>query len=145
MLNHIDNQTVTRRGFLGALQRIGALFLGGAALNSNRLLAETAPKVNGSSTAAGEVSRAGSLTNRLAPEVQMQFMRPGQLESALRQFPVVYVPFGLIEWHGRHLPLGNDALKAHAIWSNVPNSSVVWCTHLSTFTTVLAWTSCAPC
>ncbi|MBI2441214.1 MAG: creatininase family protein [Lentisphaerae bacterium] len=30
-------------------------------------------------------------------------------------FPVVYVPFGLIEWHGRHLPLGNDAMKAHAI------------------------------
>ncbi|MCX7827101.1 MAG: creatininase family protein, partial [Verrucomicrobiae bacterium] len=26
-----------------------------------------------------------------------------------------YVPFGLIEWHGRHLPLGNDALKAHGI------------------------------
>jgi creatinine amidohydrolase/Fe(II)-dependent formamide hydrolase-like protein len=25
------------------------------------------------------------------------------------------VPFGLIEWHGRHLPLGNDAIKAHAI------------------------------
>jgi creatinine amidohydrolase len=42
-------------------------------------------------------------------------MRPGQLEAALRNFPVVYVPFGLIEWHGRHLPLGNDALKAHAI------------------------------
>jgi len=45
----------------------------------------------------------------------MQFMRPGQLEVAARMFPVVYVPFGLIEWHGRHLPLGNDALKAHAI------------------------------
>jgi len=44
----------------------------------------------------------------------MQFMRPGQLEAAARAFPVVYVPFGLIEWHGRHLPLGNDALKAHA-------------------------------
>ncbi len=25
------------------------------------------------------------------------------------------MPFGLIEWHGRHLPLGNDAIKAHAI------------------------------
>lgn len=47
--------------------------------------------------------------------VQMQFMRPGQLEEALRTFPAVYVPLGLIEWHGRHLPLGNDALKAHAI------------------------------
>ena len=45
----------------------------------------------------------------------MQFMRPGQLEAAARRFPVVYVPFGLIEWHGRHLPLGNDAVKAHAI------------------------------
>ncbi|MDQ1327650.1 MAG: Creatininase family protein, partial [Candidatus Poribacteria bacterium] len=41
--------------------------------------------------------------------------RPAQLESAIKNFPVVYVPFGLIEWHGRHLPLGNDALKAHAI------------------------------
>ncbi|MBL7199609.1 MAG: creatininase family protein [Anaerolineae bacterium] len=51
----------------------------------------------------------------LSPSVQMQFMRPGQLETAARAFPVVYVPFGLIEWHGRHLPLGNDALKAHAI------------------------------
>lgn len=51
----------------------------------------------------------------LSRDVQMQFMRPGQLEAAARRFPVVYVPFGLIEWHGRHLPLGNDALKAHAI------------------------------
>ena len=51
----------------------------------------------------------------LPHHVQMQFMRPGQLEAAGRAFPVVYVPFGLIEWHGRHLPLGNDALKAHGI------------------------------
>ena len=51
----------------------------------------------------------------LSTAVQMQFLRPGQLEEALRAFPAVYVPFGLIEWHGRHLPLGNDALKAHAI------------------------------
>ncbi len=51
----------------------------------------------------------------LSRDVQMQFMRPGQLEEAARAFPAVYVPFGLIEWHGRHLPLGNDALKAHAI------------------------------
>ena len=55
------------------------------------------------------------MTNELSPSVQMQFMRPGQLEAAAREFPVVYVPFGLIEWHGRHLPLGNDALKAHGI------------------------------
>lgn len=51
----------------------------------------------------------------LSTAVQMQYMRPRQLEEALRRFPVAYVPLGLIEWHGRHLPLGNDALKAHAI------------------------------
>ncbi len=54
------------------------------------------------------------MTNDLPASVQMQFMRPAQLEAAGRAFPVAYVPFGLIEWHGRHLPLGNDALKAHA-------------------------------
>jgi creatinine amidohydrolase len=55
------------------------------------------------------------MDNKLSTEVQMQFMRPEQLESKGKEFPVVYVPFGLIEWHGKHLPLGNDALKAHAI------------------------------
>lgn len=55
------------------------------------------------------------MTNDLSRNVQMQFMRPGQVEAAGKQFPVVYVPFGLIEWHGRHLPLGTDALKAHGI------------------------------
>ena len=55
------------------------------------------------------------MDNCLSRNVQMQFMRPGQLEAAGREFPAVYVPFGLIEWHGRHLPLGNDALKAHGI------------------------------
>ena len=52
--------------------------------------------------------------NSLSRDVQMQFLRPAQLEARAREFPVVYVPFGLIEWHGRHLPLGNDAIKAHA-------------------------------
>jgi len=55
------------------------------------------------------------MDNVLSRVGQMQFMRPGELEVAARRFPVVYVPFGLIEWHGRHLPLGNDALKAHGI------------------------------
>lgn len=55
------------------------------------------------------------MTNSLSTSVQMQFMRPAELEAAARKFPVVYVPFGLIEWHGRHLPLGNDAIKAHGI------------------------------
>jgi len=66
-------------------------------------------------SAAPAATSDGDTRRDLSPSVQMQFMRPGQLEKAIRDFPVVYVPFGLIEWHGRHLPLGNDALKAHAI------------------------------
>jgi len=66
-----------------------------------------------SSVAATE--KDGTLKRDLPASVQMQFMRPTKLEKALRNFPVVYVPFGLIEWHGQHLPLGNDAIKAHAI------------------------------
>ncbi len=65
--------------------------------------------------AAAPAGPGNGLKRELSPAVQMQFMRPAQLEKAIREFPAVYVPFGLIEWHGRHLPLGNDALKAHAI------------------------------
>ncbi len=65
--------------------------------------------------AAESIGTSNGLKKELSAAVQMQYMRPAQLEKAIREFPVVYVPFGLIEWHGRHLPLGNDALKAHAI------------------------------
>ena len=65
---------------------------------------------------AGNATHSGDIGgSELSPVVQMQFMRPGQLEAAGRKFPVAYVPFGCIEWHGRHLPLGTDALKAHGI------------------------------
>ena len=37
------------------------------------------------------------MDSSLSESVQMQLMRPRQLEAAARAFPVVYVPFGLIE------------------------------------------------
>jgi creatinine amidohydrolase len=69
----------------------------------------------GGGSVVGMAGERQTIKPELSAAVQMQFLRPGQLEKALRVFPVVYVPFGLIEWHGRHLPLGNDALKAHGI------------------------------
>jgi creatinine amidohydrolase len=89
-----------RRDFLGT----NMLALAGGALATGSVeAAESRPDEN------------AAIQSRLSPGVQMQFMRPAQLEAAGRKFPVVYVPFGLIEWHGLHLPLGNDAIKAHAI------------------------------
>ena len=48
-------------------------------------------------------------------KVQYEEMLPHELAVAIEEFPVAYVPVGSLEWHGRHLPLGNDAMKAHAI------------------------------
>lgn len=78
-------------------------------------LAAAALCLCGDVSAADKTDAPRPIKSDLAREVQMQFMRPAQLEKALRDFPVAYVPFGPIEWHGRHLPLGNDALKAHAV------------------------------
>ena len=41
--------------------------------------------------------------------------RPVQLEEATREFPCAYVPLGALEWHGPHLPLGFDGLKAEGL------------------------------
>lgn len=47
--------------------------------------------------------------------MQYEEMRPDDLEEAICEFPVAYVPVGSLEWHGRHLALGNDTIKAHGI------------------------------
>ncbi len=47
--------------------------------------------------------------------VRMEELIPGQLEEVLKEAPVVYVPWGAMEWHGEHLPLGQDALKVERI------------------------------
>ncbi len=91
-------------------------------MNRRSFLETNALALAGGTLAAGTLAAAetasaqqSSVQKELSASVQMQFMRPGQLEAAGRKFPAVYVPFGLIEWHGRHLPLGNDAIKAHGI------------------------------
>ena len=42
-------------------------------------------------------------------------MFPEDLIAAVKEMPVFIMPCGLLEWHGDHLPLGQDALKAHGI------------------------------
>ena len=40
---------------------------------------------------------------------------PAEFDVRVREAPVVYQPVGCMEWHGKHLPLGLDGLKAHEI------------------------------
>ncbi len=56
-----------------------------------------------------------SYSNSSTRSVKYEEMLPDELEMWLKEYPVAYIPFGSLEWHGRHLPYGNDALKAHGI------------------------------
>ncbi len=49
----------------------------------------------------------------LTEEVRLERMRPEAVEAAKAAQPAIYVPFGAIEWHGYHNPVGLDAIKAH--------------------------------
>jgi creatinine amidohydrolase len=42
-------------------------------------------------------------------------MTPDRFVAAVSRCPVAYVPLGLLEWHGDHLPLGTDFLKISGI------------------------------
>jgi len=40
---------------------------------------------------------------------------PHEMEEIMAKTPIAYLPLGTLEWHGPHLALGNDAIKAHEI------------------------------
>lgn len=42
-------------------------------------------------------------------------MLPDEFLEAMEEMPVFFVPTGLLEWHGDHLPFGQDAMKAYGI------------------------------
>ena len=46
---------------------------------------------------------------------KMELMFLDELEAEIQKAPIVYVPCGSIEWHGPHLAVGCDALRAGAI------------------------------
>jgi creatinine amidohydrolase len=47
--------------------------------------------------------------------VQYELLLPLEFEKRIKEFPLVYVPVGSLEFHGEHLALGNDAIKMHAL------------------------------
>lgn len=59
---------------------------------------------------------------------QMQYLRPDEILREMRQTPVAYLPLGLLEWHGPHLPLGVDALNAETVCKLAADDSggLVW-------------------
>ncbi|RLF16914.1 MAG: hypothetical protein DRZ82_10310 [Thermoprotei archaeon] len=48
-------------------------------------------------------------------EVRYELLHPDELNDIVEKAPIAYVPLGSLEWHGRHMPLGNDAIKVYEI------------------------------
>jgi len=40
-------------------------------------------------------------------------LTPAEFEERLAATPVAYLPLGTLEWHGRHMPLGSDAIQSY--------------------------------
>jgi creatinine amidohydrolase len=47
--------------------------------------------------------------------VQAELLLPHEVEAALADRSVVYLPLGTIEFHSAHLPIGTDGLTAHGV------------------------------
>ncbi|MCL4393301.1 MAG: creatininase family protein [Chloroflexi bacterium] len=45
----------------------------------------------------------------------MRDMLPGELERCIAEKPAAILPFGTIEWHSYHLPVGLDTIKADVL------------------------------
>ena len=65
--------------------------------------------------------------------MQYEHLLPAELNEILKTAPVAYLPWAALEWHGYHMALGNDGLKAHGILKRVAQKTggvvlpPVWC------------------
>lgn len=44
---------------------------------------------------------------------RFELLRPAEIVAEKQRCPVIYLPLGPLEWHGPHLPLGVDPLRAY--------------------------------
>src|SRR5438034_3557099 len=54
---------------------------------------------------------------------RLEELFPAELEHRLVERPLVILPFGTIEWHSYHLPIGLDSLKAQALCERIAERS----------------------
>ncbi len=47
--------------------------------------------------------------------VEYENLLPDQFSTRIEHCPLAYVPVGSLEWHGEHMAVGNDALKAEKL------------------------------
>lgn len=50
---------------------------------------------------------------------KLEEMFPNEIEARLQDNPILVIPFGTIEWHSHHLPVGLDGLVARGICEQI--------------------------
>ena len=53
--------------------------------------------------------------SKLARWGQYEELRPAQIDEIRDESPIAYLPWGALEWHSYHAPIGLDGLKAHGL------------------------------
>lgn len=48
-------------------------------------------------------------------KVRFDELLPHEFRRRLAERPIAYLPLGTLEWHGRHLPLGSDAIQSEGL------------------------------
>ncbi len=51
----------------------------------------------------------------LMPWGNYERLRPAQIEAICAEYPIAYLPWGALEWHSGHAPIGLDGMKAHGL------------------------------
>jgi creatinine amidohydrolase len=54
---------------------------------------------------------------------RLEELFPDDLQARLNQHPILVLPFGTIEWHSHHLPLGLDGIMAQGICERVADEA----------------------
>lgn len=54
---------------------------------------------------------------------RLEEMFPQEIEARLAKAPILVLPFGTIEWHSHHLPVGLDSLVAQALCEGIAEAS----------------------
>ena len=51
----------------------------------------------------------------LMPWGYYERLRPAQIDAIRAECPIAYIPWGALEWHSYHAPIGLDGMKAHGL------------------------------
>ncbi len=70
----------------------------------------------------------------MCTERRYEYIYGGELQALIAERPLAWVPLGILEKHGEHLPWGLDALKAHGVCMHLADKlggAVLPATHLA--------------